>query len=40
MPRPHKAILSRELIFRAALDMLDKTGRFTVPARTIAVFQR
>lgn len=31
MPRPHKAILSRELIFRTALDLLDKTGRFTVP---------
>ena len=31
VPRPHRAILSRELIFGTALDLLDRTGRFTVP---------
>ncbi|MGS0686735.1 TetR/AcrR family transcriptional regulator [Nakamurella sp. GG22] len=31
MPRPHQAILSRELIFQTALEMTDRVGRFTVP---------
>jgi AcrR family transcriptional regulator len=31
MPRPSAPILSRELICRTALGMLDRTGRFTVP---------
>lgn len=31
MPRPSQPILSRELIFRTALNLLDRTGRFTVP---------
>lgn len=31
MPRPHRAILSRELIFATALEMTDRAGRFTVP---------
>lgn len=31
MPRPHRAILSRELIFSTALEMTDRAGRFTVP---------
>jgi AcrR family transcriptional regulator len=31
VPRPHQPILSRELICRTALDMLDNTGRFTLP---------
>lgn len=31
MPRPSQPILSRELICRTALKLLDRTGRFTVP---------
>lgn len=31
MPRPSQPILSRELISRTALTLLDRTGRFTVP---------
>lgn len=31
MPRPSQPILSRELICRTALALLDRTGRFTVP---------
>ena len=31
MPRPSQPILSRELICRTALSLLDRTGRFTVP---------
>lgn len=31
MARPHQAILSRALIFRTALQLIDRTGRFTVP---------
>ena len=31
MPRPSQPILSRELICRTALNLLDRTGRFTVP---------
>jgi AcrR family transcriptional regulator len=31
VPRPHQAILSRELIFKTALEMTDRAGRFTVP---------
>ena len=31
MPRPHQPILSRELICRTALDLMDRTGRFTLP---------
>ncbi len=31
MPRPSQPILSRELICRTALTLLDRTGRFTVP---------
>jgi AcrR family transcriptional regulator len=29
--RPHQPILSRELIFRTALELTDRTGRFTLP---------
>jgi AcrR family transcriptional regulator len=29
--RPHKPILSPDLIFSTALEMIDRTGRFTVP---------
>jgi AcrR family transcriptional regulator len=31
VPRPHKPILSRELIISTALDLVDRTGRFTLP---------
>ena len=31
MARPHQPILSRELIMTAALELVDKDGRFTVP---------
>jgi AcrR family transcriptional regulator len=31
VPRPHQPILSREIICRAALDLMDRTGRFTLP---------
>ena len=31
MPRPTQPILSRELIFRTALESLDRSGRFTIP---------
>lgn len=31
MPRPSQPILSRDLIYRTALNLLDRTGRFTVP---------
>lgn len=31
MARPHKPILSPDLIFRTALEMVDRTGRFTLP---------
>ncbi|WP_395726936.1 TetR/AcrR family transcriptional regulator [Nakamurella sp.] len=31
MPRPSQPILSRDLICRTALKLLDRTGRFTVP---------
>jgi AcrR family transcriptional regulator len=31
MPRPSAPILSKELIYRTALGILDRTGRFTVP---------
>lgn len=31
MARPHKPILSRDLIITTALDLVDRTGRFTLP---------
>ncbi len=31
MARPRQAILSKRLIFSSALELIDKTGRFTVP---------
>lgn len=31
MARPHRPILSRELIIATALDLVDRTGRFTLP---------
>ena len=31
MARPHRPILSRELIIATALDLIDRTGRFTLP---------
>jgi AcrR family transcriptional regulator len=31
MARPHRPILSRQLIATAALELVDSTGRFTVP---------
>lgn len=31
MARPHKPILSPDLIYGTALEMIDRTGRFTIP---------
>ena len=31
MARPHQPILSRDLIITTALDLIDRTGRFTLP---------